>query len=93
MTDDAPDSRAWDEHGLNIRIVNSGNNITEVGDWVLYCREAIKRLINNDYTFNEKFISVNLSDADLSDMYKMRNRNDFLQILEQGIYVKNIASY
>ena len=93
LNDDSPDFRAWDEHGLSIRIVNSGNNINEVGDWILYCREAIRRLINHDYTFQEKFESVVLDNADLSDMYKMRTRNDFLQILEQGIYVKSIASY
>ena len=93
LDEDSPDTRAWDRCNIDIWIIYAGNDSKTVNNWILYCREAIKRLINLDNTFGDLFEKVMLVSADLSEMFQLKERNDFLQYIIQGIEAKETAIY
>lgn len=91
--DEAPDTRAWDICSINVWLINTGNDRLSVSNWALYCRDAIRRLVDLDNTFGDRFNSVRLTTADLSDMFQFKERQDFLKYLVQGINVRKLALY
>lgn len=87
----APDLRAFDYDWVILRIMHTGNDRKEVKNWILYCREAIKRMINYDNTFGGEFESIQLYLAPLGELYQLKETGTFLQKIEQSIVFKKIA--
>lgn len=93
LEDEAPDLKGWDFWSIDNWIVNTGNDVKAVNYWVQYCRDAIKRLVDLDQSFGCRFETVKLINADLSDMYQIKETHDYLQILVQTIEIKVVCMY
>jgi len=80
---EGPHPVGFDEMDLRVLIEIEGNDPEEIQKYLLCYREAIKRIVEDDFTFWGALNRVLLGDGDPSPLGEYRDRREFIQAIEQ----------
>lgn len=86
--EEGPLEEPWDYHFMDIFVTISGSDTKEVEENLLWYREALRRIVKDDSTFEGRFNRVRLKDADYSPMVKNQKDGKIYQVLTQSFEVR-----